>query len=445
VSLRFGTDGVRGHADELTDDLVRALGRAAAAVLAPERIVLGRDTRISGPRLRDALAVGFLEAGVDVIDLGVAPTPAVAWAAADLGVPGAVISASHNPYHDNGIKLFGAGGTKLDDDTEAALEGALLDAVSAGDPTPSLDDLRHSLISDHTLLERYRSSLIDSLDGRDLTGLHLIIDCANGAASETARSIFEAAGCTLGIIGADPDGTNINAGCGSTHPDDLREAVVAAGADLGLAFDGDADRVVAVDEQGELVDGDHIIAMCATDRHERGTLAGGVVVTVMTNLGLRLAMAERGIEVVEVPVGDRHVLAALDERGFTLGGEQSGHVIFRDLATTGDGVLCGLQIADLVARTGDALSSLAATSMRRLPQVLINVPVAERHPAIAEEMAESAEAESSQLGDEGRVLIRASGTEPLVRVMVEAPSESRAAAVAGRLADEVHRRFGEPA
>lgn len=445
MTLRFGTDGVRGHADELNDDLIRALGRAAGRVLAGElhgatdrRFVIGRDPRISGPRIEQALVEGLAAEAVGVELVGIAPTPAVAWIAAARLVPAAMISASHNPYHDNGVKFFAAGGLKLSDAEEELLEGEL-DRILASSPEPARGQappLREGTED----LERYELTLVNALEGRTLEGLSVVLDCANGAASRLAPRVFERLGASVTVIHARPDGRNINAGCGSTHPEDLRRAVIAAGADAGLAFDGDADRVLAVDELGELVDGDHLIALCAIDLRERGRLRHDtVVVTVMSNLGLRLAMREHGIEVVETQVGDRYVLEALEAGGFALGGEQSGHVIFRDLATTGDGILTGVHLLDVVARARRPLSSLAAEVMTTLPQVLHNVRVARRDPAIIEAVADEVAAVEAALGERGRVLVRPSGTEPLVRVMVEADDRGVAEEAARRLVAAVER------
>jgi phosphoglucosamine mutase len=443
VSLRFGTDGVRGPAHELTDPLVAALGQAAAAVLGPHRYVIGRDTRESGPRLEQALAVGLASAGATVETLGVVPTPVVAHVCADRQVPGVVISASHNRYADNGIKFFAPGGLKLTDAVEQALE-AELDRLIAQDGAPGAGDRRVDVTrtggqeaNDAAAdLARYQQAVLDSLEGRDLAGLHVVIDCANGAASFVAPDVLAALGAHVEVIHAAPDGRNINQACGSTYPADLQAAVVASGAAVGLAFDGDADRVLAVDERGALVDGDHLLALCAIDLRARGELTqDAVVVTVMTNLGFRLAMAERGIEVVETQVGDRYVLEALESRGLALGGEQSGHVIFRRLATTGDGLLTGVQLLDLVARAAAPLSELAAAAMTRLPQVLTSVAVArtgEGDAAVAA-IADQIASVEADLGRQGRVLVRPSGTEPLVRVMVEAVDVSAAQAGADRL------------
>jgi phosphoglucosamine mutase len=449
MTLRFGTDGVRGHADELTDHLVESLGRAAAAVLAADlrhrpdqRMVIGRDTRESGPRIESALVRGLAAEGVAAELTDVAPTPAVAWICAARQVPGAMISASHNPFHDNGIKFFAAGGLKLSDETEQRLERRLDEIIGAPPDAPRPPDglIPASGTGD---IGRYRLGLAASLEGRTLEGLSVVLDCANGAASAVAPVLAEQLGATVHVIHAEPDGTNINARCGSTHPEELQKVVVERGADVGLAFDGDADRVLAVDETGSLVDGDHLIAMCAIDLRDRGRLAHDtVVVTVMANLGFRRAMSEQGIRIVETKVGDRYVLEALEAGGFSLGGEQSGHVIFRELATTGDGLLTGVQVLDLVRRAGRPLSVLAGEAMTRLPQVLRNVRVARRDPAIVDAVAADVATVEQELGADGRVLVRASGTEPLVRVMVEATDVDAAEAAATRLIAAVERAAG---
>ncbi len=440
MSLRFGTDGVRGVANsELTPELVLSLGRAAASVLDATRVgrvVIGRDTRRSGPLLEAALAAGFASEGVAVELLGVVPTPTVAWAAGADGVPGAVISASHNPYSDNGVKLFAAGGVKLSSADEERLEAELDRIVRGAErdaPRPSGAKVGTVRLAVGPV-GRWADSIVDSIDGRRLDGLSIVVDCANGAVAEHAAPVLRRLGAEVVVIHDRPDGRNINQDCGSTHPDDLQSAVVENGADLGLAFDGDADRVVAVDEAGELVDGDQIIALCAIDRHERQLLTDDtVVVTVMTNLGFRLAMADRGIGVVETQVGDRYVLEALDRGGWQLGGEQSGHVIFRDLAGTGDGLLTAVQIADLLVRAGRPLGKLAAKAMTRFPQVLHNVRVASKPGAVVTEMAELVSRVERDLGERGRVLVRASGTEPIVRVMIEAEDDDVARSAANEL------------
>ena len=443
MTLRFGTDGVRGHADELTDQLVTALGRAAARVLAPDlrraptdRFVIGRDPRLSGPRIEAALVAGLAAEGVAAELIGVAPTPAVAWTAAARGVPAAMISASHNSFHDNGIKFFAQGGRKLSDQIEERLERTLDQLVD--EPVPA----GHALApeSGRGDLERYELAVLASLEGRTLEDVRVVVDCANGAASEVGPSVLERAGAAVHVLSASPDGRNINEGCGSTHPDALASAVATFGADVGLAFDGDADRVLAVDETGAVVDGDHLIALCARDLRDRGRLRDDtVVVTVMTNLGFRLAMAGEGIDVVETQVGDRYVLEALEAGGYSLGGEQSGHVIFRDLATTGDGVLTGLLVLDVLARDGRPFSVMTAEAMTSVPQVLKNVTVARRDPTVLAAIGEDIAAVERELGERGRVLVRASGTEPLVRVMVEALDADQAEAAADRLVRAVEQ------
>ena len=432
MTLRFGTDGVRGPASEFTDALVVALGQAAAQVLGTSAFVIGRDTRESGERLERALGTGLILGGAQPLSLGVVPTPAVAWVCAQRGVPGAVISASHNPWSDNGIKFFAAGGRKLSDELEAELENALDAVVAAGVEFELSVDSKTDTGAVAEWCDAVASSVVA------VTPMRIVIDCANGAASSVAPGIFRGLGLEVDVLHAQPDGRNINDACGSTHPEDLQRAVVASGAALGLAFDGDADRLLAVDERGQLVDGDQLIALFARDLHDRGELAGNrVVVTVMSNLGFRLAMDEQGIEVVETPVGDRHVLEALARTSSSLGGEQSGHIVFADRATTGDGVLSGVQLVDLVGRTQTPLSTLAGEVMDRLPQVLRNVRLEHRRDDIAEAIAGEIAAVEQSLGARGRVLIRLSGTEPLVRVMVEAPTLEQAEEAAGNLAAAV--------
>ena len=437
--LKFGTDGVRGVANaELTPELVLALGRAAARVLGGDTFLVGRDTRLSGPLLQAALTAGLASEGADVVDLGVLPTPGVAHASAADGVPAAMISASHNPFPDNGIKLFAPGGRKLSDEVEERLEAEL--AAGREDARRTGGELGR-VRGDDGARGRYVEYLLASVDGRPLDGLSVVLDCANGAASPIAAEVFAGAGARVDVVNDAPNGTNINDGCGSTHPQLLQQRVRDLGADAGLAFDGDADRVLAVDGDGELVDGDHIIAILAKDLRGRGRLRDDtVVVTVMTNLGFRLAMADEKIDVVETKVGDRYVLEALEDRHLSLGGEQSGHVIFRDLATTGDGLLTGLQLLDAVVRSGRSLLDLAGSAMTRLPQVLRNVQVAARDKLDgAADLWSEVEAAEAELGERGRVLLRPSGTEPVVRVMVEAPTEELAQTTADRLAETVQR------
>jgi phosphoglucosamine mutase len=429
--MKFGTDGVRGVANsDLTASFALDLGRAAARVLGGSEAVVGGDTRVSTAMLEAAFVAGLASEGVLVHRLGVVPSPVVAFEAARRGCLGAVISASHNPYSDNGIKLFAPGGLKLSDAVEARIEAELVALPTpTGDPAPLLVAETSPAYVEHVL---------GALEGRRLDGLTIVVDAANGAASGLAADVLRGTGAEVIAIHDQPDGRNINAGCGATHTASLAAAVVARGADLGLALDGDADRLLAVDHTGALVDGDHVIAVCAVDHHARGLLRGNtVVVTVMTNLGFRLGMQAAGIDVVETAVGDRYVLEALDAGGFSLGGEQSGHVIFRDLATTGDGLLTGLVLCDAVARAGRPLAELAAAAMTRLPQVLVNVPVEAPMPDAAARLAEEITAAETELGELGRVLVRPSGTEPLVRVMVEAPIQAQADATAERIAEAV--------
>ena len=464
MTLAFGTDGVRGDTrGALTGQLVEAVGEAAGEVLGADQFAVGRDTRVSGPGLVEDLHRGVRRAGGSAVDLGVVPTPAVARWCYDEQVAGAVVSASHNPWHDNGVKLFAPGGRKLSDEAQheierrlgesldgfdcAAAAGAELRSAPPGDGAGPVHDAgvfgrvgtRDDAAGD-LARRRHIRAVAASLEGRDLAGLRIVVDAANGAAYRSAPECLRGLGAGVETIHAAPDGYNINDGCGSLHPESLQAAVVSSGADAGLAFDGDADRVLAVDGIGTLVDGDQILAVCAIDRAQRRRLTGdAVVVTVMANLGLRRAMAARGIGVVETPVGDRHVLGALEERGLVLGGEQSGHLIYRDLATTGDGLLTAVHLLDAVKRSGSSLRDLAAEAMTRLPQVLVGVPMpASARPAdLDAALGAIAAAAAARLGDSGRVLVRPSGTEPLVRVMVEAADLETAQAEADLLSARV--------
>jgi phosphoglucosamine mutase len=433
---RFGTDGVRGVAGvDLTAELARSLAAAAVAELAPQGrvplVAVGRDPRPSGPWLTDAVVDGLTAAGADVVLLGVIPTPAVARAVAD-GVAdhspdfGVVISASHNPAADNGIKLFGRGGVKLDDATESRIEGRL----SVGSAAAAIRGAVVADMSGHT--DWYVDALVATLGAR-LDGLSVVIDCANGAAATVAPAAYSRAGADVTIINAELDGAHINDGCGATNLDAVAAAVVAAGADAGIAHDGDADRCLAVTATGEVVDGDTIIAILALDLQRRSNLRGStVVVTVMSNLGLHRAMHARDIRLVTTPVGDRYVSDRMRAEGAVLGGEQSGHVVLLDHATTGDGVLTGLHLLSAMAGSNNSLAELSAV-VRRLPQVLINVGIAD--PDLAIDLSRSVIDEVvAELGETGRVLVRPSGTEPLVRVMVEAPTDEAAARHAERIA-----------
>lgn len=447
----FGTDGVRGLANrELTADLALGLAQAAAAVLTQGRhadelraagrrpvAVVARDPRVSGEFLTAAVSAGLASSGVDVLDAGVIPTPATAFLIDSIGADfGVMVSASHNPAPDNGIKFFSFGGTKLPDEVEDRIESYLGKQKLA--PTGGgVGRIRRFADAE----DRYVVHLLGTLPNR-LDGLKVVLDCAHGAAAGVSPETFRDAGAEVVVIGADPDGMNINDGVGSTHLEPLQHAVLEHGADLGIAHDGDADRCLAVDADGNVIDGDRIMAILAVSMHERGALTDDtLVVTVMSNLGLKRAMAERGIRVVETKVGDRYVLEALGEGGYALGGEQSGHVIMSEFATTGDGVLTGLHLAAEMARTGRSLAELASV-MTVYPQVLVNVRGVDHH-AMNDDAAIAAAVREVEveLGDSGRVLLRPSGTEPMVRVMVEAADQASAEAHASRLADVVRDRL----
>jgi len=438
----FGTDGVRGVANrELTAELAVALGGAAAQRLSTgtgRRVaVVGRDPRASGEMLEAAVIAGLTSQGVDALRIGVLPTPAVAYLTsayeADFGV---MISASHNPMPDNGIKFFGPGGHKLDDATEDQIE----DLVAAGPGLRPIGAELGRVVDAKDALGCYLRHLGESNASR-LDGLTVVVDCAHGAASDAAPRAYRAAGATVITINADPDGLNINEGCGSTHLEPLRAAVLAHGADLGLAHDGDADRCLAVDAAGNVIDGDAIMVVLALAMRDAGELADDTLVaTVMSNLGLHLAMREAGVTVHTTDVGDRYVLEQLRAGGFTLGGEQSGHIVLPQVATTGDGIMTGLRLMARMAQTRTPLAGLASV-MRTLPQVLINVEVTDKaevvgRPAVRDAVRRATE----ELGDTGRILLRPSGTEQLVRVMVEASDEQTARRIAADVADAVRTR-----
>jgi phosphoglucosamine mutase len=437
--LRFGTDGVRGDADaDLTSPLVIGLGRAVARALQPARALIGRDTRASGARIETELARGLTAEGVAPVFLGILPTPAIAFHAARARTPAAIVSASHNPWSDNGVKVIGPDGRKLPEDAEARIEAELQALPQATVP----DAVDHAAALPDAGAP-YVGHLVAALDGHTLDGMRVVLDCANGAGYEVGPNALRAAGADVTVLHADPDGRNINASCGSTSPASLQRAVREQGAVLGLALDGDADRVIAIDERGEIVDGDQIMTITALDFHERGLLRGdAVVATVMSNIGLRRALGAAGIDVIETPVGDRYVVAEMQARDLAVGGEQSGHIVYSDYATTGDGLLTGLFLCDAVRRSGEPLSVLAAR-MVKYPQLLVNVPVARRvdldHADALWECVRSIEAE---LGEQGRVLVRASGTEPLVRIMAEAPSQGAAERAVERLRHVVESEFG---
>ncbi|MCX6423546.1 MAG: phosphoglucosamine mutase [Actinobacteria bacterium] len=435
----FGTDGVRGLANrDLTAEIALDLSVAAAHVLgdvgafAGHRpvAVVGRDTRASGEFLEAAVVAGLASAGVDVILLGVVPTPAVAYLVnsldADLGV---MLSASHNPMPDNGIKFFNRGGLKLDDEIENAIEARLSEPWDR-----PIGDQVGRVRLDHGAIASYEQQLLDSLPN-ELAGLKIVVDCANGAASVIAPDVLRRAGAEVIAIHASPDGININDGCGSTHLEDLVAAVLEHGADAGIAHDGDADRCLAIDELGQIVDGDHILAILAISMRDAGRLVKNTVVsTVMANLGFKIAMREANILVVETGVGDRYVLEEMRANGFVLGGEQSGHIVMSDFATTGDGLLTALHLLARVAQTGRSLGQLA-TAVTKLPQVLINVEGVDRTRLEGcKEVDEAVAQAASALGDRGRVLLRPSGTEPVIRVMVEAPSLGEAEIISESIA-----------
>ncbi|MFF9503010.1 phosphoglucosamine mutase [Streptomyces sp. NPDC014656] len=448
----FGTDGVRGVANaDLTAELALGLSVAAAHVLAEAgtfeghrpTAVVGRDPRASGEFLEAAVVAGLASAGVDVLRVGVLPTPAVAHLTGVLGADlGVMLSASHNAMPDNGIKFFARGGHKLADDLEDKIEG-VYEEHRTGAPWDRPTGAGVGRVRDYTEgFETYVSHLLGVLPNR-LDGLKIVLDEAHGAAARVSPEAFTRAGAEVVTIGAAPDGLNINDGCGSTHLELLKAAVVEHGADLGIAHDGDADRCLAVDHTGAEVDGDQILAVLSLAMREAGTLRGDTVVaTVMSNLGFKLAMEREGLTLVQTAVGDRYVLESMKEHGYALGGEQSGHVIVLDHATTGDGTLTGLMLAARVAATGKSLAELAAV-MERLPQILINVKdVDKSRVTTSAELAAAVVDAERELGTTGRVLLRSSGTEPLVRVMVEAADIEQARAVAQRLADVVKSALG---
>lgn len=437
MAAMFGTDGVRGVANrELTPELAFKLGRAGACILAGNgvnsRILIGKDTRISGDMLEAALVAGICSTGVDVLQVGVMPTPAIAFLTRDLqAAAGIVISASHNPVEDNGIKFFGPSGYKLPDETEAEIEDLVLkDCVSAPSPVGGGVGRTYQV---KDAVDRYVNFACSTVS-TDLKGLKLVVDCANGASSLVAPLIYQKMGLEVLPIFNNPDGVNINKGCGSTHPEELMEAVIEAGADLGLAHDGDSDRVLAVDAEGRLVDGDQIMVACARHLKAKGQLEKDtVVVTVMSNLGLHLALRDTGINVLETKVGDRYVLEELLRIGARLGGEQSGHIIFLDYNTTGDGIITALQLLSVMKESGLPLSKLA-TQMERLPQLLVNVQVTDKNVVMKSPvLLEAIKQEERKMGGAGRILVRPSGTEPLVRVMAEGKDMLQLEGIVGRL------------
>ena len=436
----FGTDGVRGLANaDLTADLALHLAAAAGRVLGESSrgratAIVARDTRASGEFLEAAVVAGLASAGIDVELVGVVPTPGAAFLTdyldADLGV---MLSASHNPMPDNGIKFFARGGIKLDDAIEDRIEADLAGSTSSRRPGPTGADIGRVRRLEKAA-DAYAEHLLNTC-GHTLAGLRVVLDSANGAASSIGPAVLRAAGAEVIAIHAEPDGLNINVDCGSTHMESLVAAVRSHGFDLGIALDGDADRCLAVDATGSLVDGDHVLAMLGIALHERGRLTHATIVgTVMANLGFLVAMRERGFEVIQTQVGDRYVLESMRDGGFQLGGEPSGHIILAEHASTGDGLLTALQIMDRMAETGSSLQELAS-AVNKYPQVLINVAGVDRTALPGSQViADAVSKAEDELGEKGRVLLRPSGTEPLVRVMVEAPSLEQAQVVAESLA-----------
>ncbi|MGF9891778.1 phosphoglucosamine mutase [Priestia megaterium] len=441
----FGTDGVRGVANvELTPELAFKLGKSAGYVLTKgmteqtprPTFVVGRDTRISGPMLETALISGLTSSGVNVIQLGIVPTPAVAYITKQLASGGVMISASHNPYQDNGIKFFNQNGYKLSDEIELEIEHYLerLEDI----PVYAGGDIG-TILAYKNAANFYVEFLKNSIP-TNLEGLNIVLDCANGAATTVAPTLFESLGATVHVLSASPDGVNINVECGSTHPEELQRKVVELKADLGLAFDGDADRLIAVDETGDVVDGDQILYICAKALRIKGKLANQTVVsTVMSNFGFQKALKELGVNSVQTSVGDRYVLEEMMKKGYTLGGEQSGHIIFLDLNTTGDGILSALQLANIVKESSMSITELLS-GFKKYPQQLVNVKVKDKkawesHPAIRNAIKEAENA----LADNGRVLVRASGTENLVRVMVEADNSELVNSLVTSIAREIQK------
>ena len=442
----FGTDGVRGTANvyPMTAEIALSLGRAAAHIFRGDggrhQIIIGKDTRLSGYLFEDALTAGICSMGVDVLVVGPMPTPAMAFLTADMRCDaGVMISASHNPYQDNGIKFFSSTGFKLPDEIEAKIEGLIespdFDAVRAG-----ADE-----IGQVTRIEdsegRYVVFLKHTFPAdRTLDGMKIVLDCANGAAYKVGPAVLSELGADLVVLSSEPNGRNINEGCGAMHPENAGRAVRESGADLGVCLDGDADRCILIDEHGEAVDGDAVLAMCGADLKERGALSGGnLVATVMSNLGLERYLDGIGVGLLRTPVGDRYVVESMRENGCNLGGEQSGHVVFLDHNRTGDGMITALQVMAIMLRTGRKLSELAA-EMTRYPQVLVNVRVAEKRPL--EELPDfqkALAAVEAEMGDRGRVLVRYSGTESKARVMVEGEDEARVAEVAADLAERLQK------
>lgn len=431
----FGTDGVRGVANkELTPELAFRLGRAGAYVLCEGQgtIYIGRDTRVSGDMLEAALIAGICSTGADAVRLGVIPTPGVAFLTKSMGAAGGVvISASHNSVEDNGIKFFDSRGFKLDDAEESRIEAAVKDDLLIPRPTGLLVGRAYTELQG---LEKYSRHAIDTVDC-DFSNLRIVVDCGYGAAWEAAPRILRALGAEVIAMNAEPDGSKINVNCGSTNVDALSKAVLENKAQVGIAHDGDADRVIAVDEKGNPVDGDAIMLICGLHLAEKGLLRNNtVVVTVMSNLGLELAFYEAGIKIHRTPVGDKYVLQKMLEENASLGGEQSGHIIFSDYCTTGDGIVTAVQLISVMKEKGEPLSVLAR-QMKKLPQTMVNVRVKDKGAAQSSDaLAEAVKAAEAELGSTGRILVRPSGTEPVIRIMVESPTDEQCVEMADRLA-----------
>ena len=427
LSLTFGTDGVRGRAgSELTEEMVKTLGLSAAPYLGSDQIIIGRDTRESSPSFEKALAQGFKAGGIEPLLLGVAPTPAVAHLAANREVAGAMVSASHNPWWDNGIKLFSSGGHKLDDATQLQIETSWHKNLSTSVPrTESFTSIS---------LDPWTDSVLDSTTHLIFDGIKMVLDCANGAMSEFAPEVMRNLGAEVVVIHNNPDGKNINEECGATHLTSLQKAVVDNSAEVGFAFDGDGDRVIAVSSEGQILDGDHLLALISVDRFEDGKLTDDTVaITVMANLGLRRALSARGIKTFETPVGDRYVLEALESNNWDVGGEQSGHIVISEFATTGDGLLTAVQTLTAARKREREIGLWAKELVQKSPQVLVNLPVTKSGADLVEQTSELIEEMKQELGDNGRIVVRPSGTEPLVRIMVEALDELTAQQVANSL------------
>jgi phosphoglucosamine mutase len=447
--LKFGTDGVRGEfGTELTTSYVSALARAAAKVLQCKLVVIGRDTRESGPALEAAISRSLSSLGVEVHLMGVAPTPAIAFAAVSSEAVSFAITASHNPYTDNGVKIFGRGGRKLTDEQESQIEIETEHELASeiqrlSDHQQSEASFKSSAVSHPEYLEQYCAALVAGVPKNALDKLHIALDCANGAMSEVASAVFTGLGAKVSVIHNSPNGKNINHHCGATEPSELKAFVKKINADLGVAFDGDGDRLIAVDDSGSIVDGDHLIAISAQDMKRDGTLRNNkVAVTVMTNIGFHQAMKQCEIEVITTPVGDRSVLLAIQENDLSLGGEQSGHIIYHDVATTGDGLLAAIRLSALITNSSQVFSQLASNAMTSFPQVLKNIRVAKLTENVAQIFATEIAAAEKILGDNGRVLVRSSGTEPVVRVMVEAQENHIAVSVATTLVAAITARLG---